>query len=116
MSSKISNSMVWHIENNDPNGLMRHPRDSKAWKNFDLKYPDFASDPRNVRLALASDGFNPFGSLSNSYSIWPLVLIPYNTPPWMCMKQTNFILSSIIPGKRMPGNNIEVYIQPLIAE
>ena len=67
-------------------------------------------------MALASDGFNPFGSLSNSYSIWPLVLIPYNTLPWMCLKQTNFIISSIIPGKLMPGNDIDVYMQPLIAE
>jgi len=45
MPSNIFNSMVWHIENNNTDGLMRHPRDSKAWKNFDLKYPDFASDP-----------------------------------------------------------------------
>ena len=99
MSSKIVKSMVWHIEHNNNDGLMRHPRDSKAWKTFDLKYLDFALNPQNVRLALASDSFNPFGSLSISYSIWPLVITPYNTPPWMCMKQTNFILSSIIHGK-----------------
>ncbi|XP_027915007.1 uncharacterized protein LOC114174367 [Vigna unguiculata] len=116
MSSKTSKSMVWHTENNTNDGLMRHSKDSQAWKTFDLKYPDFASDPRNVRLALASDRFNPFRSLSNSYSIWPLVLIPYNTPPWMCLKQTNFILTSIIPRKRMLGNDIDVYMQPLIAE
>ncbi|WMV55268.1 hypothetical protein MTR67_048653 [Solanum verrucosum] len=28
--------------------------------------PDFASETRNVRLALATDGFNPFGNLSSS--------------------------------------------------
>ena len=32
------------------------------------------------------------------------------------MKQTSFILSMIIPGKQMPGNNIDVYLQPLIQE
>nr|GFB73033.1 hypothetical protein [Tanacetum cinerariifolium] len=27
-------------------------------------------EPRNVRLGLAIDGFNPFGNLSQSYSMW----------------------------------------------
>ncbi|GJS87893.1 zinc finger, PHD-type containing protein [Tanacetum coccineum] len=43
----------------------------EAWKDFDTKYPDFAAEPRNVRLGLAVDGFNPFDNLSQSYSIWP---------------------------------------------
>ncbi|GJT88888.1 RNA-directed DNA polymerase, eukaryota [Tanacetum coccineum] len=32
---------------------MQHPVDGRAWKNFDTKYPDFAAEPRNVRLGLA---------------------------------------------------------------
>jgi len=97
-------------------GLMRHPRDSEAWKTFDLLHPEFASDSRNVRLGLASDGFNPFGNMSTNHSIWPMVLIPYNRPPWECMKQTSFILSMIILGKQMEGNDIDIYLQPLIKE
>ncbi|WVY89454.1 hypothetical protein V8G54_034968 [Vigna mungo] len=96
--------------------LMRHPRDGEAWKTFDLMHPEFSSDPRNVRLGLASDGFNPFGTMSSTYSIWPVFLIPYNLPPWICMKHTSLILSMIIPGKQMPGNNINVYLQPLVDE
>jgi len=96
--------------------ILRHPRDSKAWKTFDFKHPQFASDPQNVRLGLAMDGFNPYGNLSTSHNIWPVVLIPYNLPPWMCMEQISFILSMIIPGKRAPGNDIDVYLQPLIEE
>ena len=38
---------------------MRHPADSKAWKHLDELYPEFAADPRNIRLALSTDGFNP---------------------------------------------------------
>ncbi|CAL1412023.1 unnamed protein product [Linum trigynum] len=114
--SKTAENMVWHSKDKKNDGIARHPRDSEAWKNFDVRYPDFASDPRNVRLGLASDGFNPNGSLGNNYSIWPIVLIPYNNPPWLCMKQTNFILSGIIPGKKMPGNDIDVYMQPMIEE
>ncbi|XP_025703733.1 uncharacterized protein [Arachis hypogaea] len=74
------------------------------------------SNPRNVRLALASDGFNPFRNMSTKYSIWHVILILYNLPPWICLKQTSFILSTLIPRPKMPGNDIDVYLQPLIDE
>nr|GEW92295.1 hypothetical protein [Tanacetum cinerariifolium] len=48
---------------------MQHSVDGRAWKKFDTKYPDFAKEPRNVRLGLAADGFNPFGNLSQAYSM-----------------------------------------------
>jgi hypothetical protein len=41
-----------------------HPANSMAWKHVDEKYEDFALDPHNVRLGLASDGFNPFGMMN----------------------------------------------------
>nr|GFC85192.1 hypothetical protein [Tanacetum cinerariifolium] len=61
-------------------GKMQHPVDGKAWKDFHTKYSDFAAEPRNVRLGLAADGFNPFGNLSQSYSMWPVILTTYNLP------------------------------------
>ncbi|XP_072064371.1 uncharacterized protein [Arachis hypogaea] len=88
MSSKTAVDMMWHKRGPNSNGMYRHPRDAEAWKSFDIRYPDFSRDPRSVRLALASDGFNPFGNMSSKYSIWPVVLIPYNMPPWICMKPT----------------------------
>jgi len=54
--------------------------------------------------------------MSTNNSIWPVILVPYNLPPWLCMKQPSSILSMIIPGPRMVGNNIDVYLQPLIKE
>ncbi|XP_060202678.1 uncharacterized protein LOC132631095 [Lycium barbarum] len=116
MSSKTSTDMRWHSVDCHKDGLLRHPRDAEAWKFFDFTFPEFSQDPRNVRLALASDGFNPFGHMSANHSIWPVVLIPYNTPPWVCMKQSNFILSMIILGMKMSVNDIDVYLQPLIDE
>ncbi|KAI9196721.1 hypothetical protein LWI28_026426 [Acer negundo] len=76
-------------------------------------YPGY---PRNVKLGLASDGFNPFGTISISHSTWPVVLMIYNLPPWMCMKQLNFIMSLLILRPSAPGNDIDVYLQPLIDE
>ena len=54
--------------------------------------------------------------MSTTYSVWPVMLIPYNLPPWLCMKSTSFILSMIIPGEKGSGNNIDVYLQPLVHE
>ncbi|XP_073047517.1 uncharacterized protein [Primulina eburnea] len=116
MSKKTASFMRWHHEKRLDDGLMRHPADSMAWKSFDDLHKDFSIEPRNVRLGLASDGFQPFTHSKKSYSIWPVILIPYNLPPWMCMKESNFILSSLIPGPEGPGDAIDVYLQPLIEE
>ncbi|GJV49371.1 hypothetical protein Tco_1439583 [Tanacetum coccineum] len=51
----------------------------KAWKYFDMMKPEFSGDARNVRLGLAADGFNPFGMMSQTYSMWPVILTTYNT-------------------------------------
>ncbi|KAH7842869.1 hypothetical protein Vadar_009953 [Vaccinium darrowii] len=69
-----------------------------------------------VRLGLATDGFNPFGNMSTSYSMWPVILMPYNLPPWMCMKEPFFMMSLLIPGPNQPGTNIDVYLRPLVDE
>ena len=116
MSETRASYMRWHKEELVVDGKMRHPADSKAWKHVDATYEWFAEDPRNVRLGLASDGFNTFGMLNVSYSCWPAILIPYNLPPWLCLKQSYWMLSMMIPGVRSPGVSIDVYLQPLIDE
>ena len=116
MSSKTASSMRWHFDKRVDDGVIRHPANSMAWKDFDKVHPNFASKPRNVRLGLASDGFQPFSNSRTLYSIWPVVLIPYNVEPWVCMKPSNFLLSMLIPGPDGPGDAIDTYLQPLIDE
>ncbi|XP_057998652.1 uncharacterized protein LOC110631536 [Hevea brasiliensis] len=103
MSTKTASLMRWHKDKRVDDGVMRHPADSMAWISFEKLHPNFASDSRNVRLGLASDGFQPFVNSKMPYSVWPVLLIPYNLPPWMCMKQSNFILSMLIPGWSTKG-------------
>ncbi|CAH9090644.1 unnamed protein product [Cuscuta epithymum] len=116
MSSKTASLMKWHVEGRSDDGVLRHPADSKAWKSFDENNKDFSNDKRNVRLGLSADGFNPFRTLSTSRSTWPVILIPYNLPPWLCMKQPFLILSMLIDGPNGPGDKIDVFLQPLIEE
>ena len=69
-----------------------------------------------MRLGIAADGFNPFRTMSSTHSTWPIVVVNYNLPPWLNMKLENLILSTLIPGPNDPGNNIDVYMQPLVEE
>ncbi|XP_058766785.1 uncharacterized protein LOC131640406 [Vicia villosa] len=116
MCSKTAESMRWHEEERSKDGKLRHPADGKAWKDFDELHPEFSSESRNVRLGLTSDGFNPFRTMSLSHSTWHVLMMVYNTPPWLSMKPEYTMLSLLIPGPKSPGNDIDVYLQPLIDE
>lgn len=98
MSRYTAEDMTWHSTGRPCDGNLRHPADSQAWKHLDAKFPDFASEVRNVRLGLASDGFNPFGDMSSTHSTWPVILPVYNLPPWKCMKQPYMMMALLIPG------------------
>ncbi|XP_052147318.1 uncharacterized protein LOC127766269 [Oryza glaberrima] len=98
----------------NPNTMV-HPSDGEAWKYFDRHNPNFALDARNVRLAVATDGFNPFG-FGAQYSCWPVFIIPLNLPPTLCMKDENIFLSLVIPGPNHPGKNLNVFMRPLVDE
>ena len=115
-STYISQKIRWHHENASKDGIMHHPIGIPAWKTIDSKWLDFSNDPRNIWLAMVADGFNPFGSLSSTHSVWPIVLVTYNLPPWLCMKRIFCLLSLLIPGPKQLGNCIDVYLEPLVNE
>ncbi|GJY60354.1 uncharacterized protein Tco_0461011 [Tanacetum coccineum] len=108
--------MRWHDEHVQTDGEMFHPSDAEAWKHFDRIHPPFALEKRNVRLGLCTDGFQPFGQSGKQYSCWPIIVTPYNLPPWMCMKDPYMFLTIIIPGPKNPKQMLDVYLQPLIVE
>ena len=117
MSRLTSIDMRWHKEKRiNEDGVLRHPADSEACKDMDTQFPWFSQDPCNVRLGLSTDGFNPFVTMSISYSMWHVVLVPYNMPPWRCMKEMFFNLSLLIPGPQAPDKDIDVHLRPLIEE
>ncbi|XP_028104195.1 uncharacterized protein LOC114303271 [Camellia sinensis] len=76
----------------------------------------FASEPHNVRLGLAADGFNPFKAMNVSHSSWPVIMMPYNLPPWLCIKQPHMMMTLLIDGPSSPGNNIDVYLRLVVDE
>ena len=111
-----ASNLKWHAVDRINDGFLRHPADSPQWKTIDHLYPEFGAEPRNLRLGLASDGMNPFGNLSTNHSSWPVLLMIYNLPPSLCMKRKYIMLSMMISGPRQPGNDIDVYLTPLIED
>jgi hypothetical protein len=109
--------MRWHKEGvRDNDDLIVHPSDGDDWKALDTFDPNFAADPRNVRIGLATDGFTSFGQMASSYSCWPIFVIPYNLPPSLCMKYEFTFLCLIIPSPDYPRKNLNVMLKPLIEE
>jgi hypothetical protein len=86
LSRKTAMHMKWHKYCTDrQDGLMVHPSDADAWKainNFDI---EFASDARNIRIGLATDGFTPFNMTTAPYSCWLVITISSNLQPTLCM-------------------------------
>ncbi|XP_013608060.1 PREDICTED: uncharacterized protein LOC106314786 [Brassica oleracea var. oleracea] len=115
-SERTAASMRWHAQHSVKDGEITHPSDAKAWKHFQTVYSDFASEFRNVYLGLCTDGFSPFGMSGRQYSLWHVILTPYNLPPEMCMQREFLFLSILVPGPKHPKRALDVFLQPLIHE
>nr|GEV64733.1 hypothetical protein [Tanacetum cinerariifolium] len=83
---KDAKLLRWHAEEHKTDGNMRHVADSPQWKNINRDFKKFGFEIRNIRFGLCLDGINPFKSLSSHHSTCP----------------------------KQPGNDINVYLHPLI--
>ena len=79
-SEATAESMRWHDDHFVEDGEMRHCYDSSTWKHFNAMHPSFAAKIRKVRLGLCTNGFQPFEQTGSHYSLWPVILTPYNLP------------------------------------
>lgn len=113
----LAELQVWHSHHRSTDGVMRLAVDSPAAKFIEDEWPAFGSDPRNVRLGLATDGISPFALAGKAqpYSVWPVVLMNYNIPPWLSMKKGHLLLSMIVPSPKQP-TTLDVYMAPLVEE
>ncbi|GJR86322.1 putative transposase-associated domain-containing protein [Tanacetum coccineum] len=84
---------------------------AKAWRTIDEKFPEIAEDTRNLRLGISADGVD-VNTGNRHHSVWPVLTVIYNLPPWLCMKRKFINLSVLI--SRYPGNDIDVFLEPLV--
>jgi hypothetical protein len=73
-------------------------------------------ESRNIRFALSTDGMNPFGENRTVHSTWPVILVVYNFPTWLCHKRKYLILSILIQGPKQAGIDIDVFLEPLMED
>jgi hypothetical protein len=93
--------VCWHSEKRRKNDEgIQHPADETQWKIFDLRYPEFLVESRNIRFALSTDGMNPFNENRTVHSTWPVILMMYNIPTWLCHKRKHLMLSILIQGPK----------------
>jgi len=106
--------MGWHKEDRKEDHMIRHPADGSQWRNLNREYPQFDNDPRNIRFALSADGMNPYGEFGSAHSTWHVTLCMFNLPPWLCLKRKFIMMPVLIEGPKEPGNDIDVFLQPLM--
>jgi hypothetical protein len=106
--------LQWHTRERKKDAMLPHPADGIQWRNFDRKHKDFAAEVRNIRFGLSTDGMDTFGETESSHSIWPITLCIYNLLSWLCMKRKIIMTPLLISGPVQVGNDIDVYLQPLI--
>jgi hypothetical protein len=115
-ANKESELLQWHKEKHKQDaGMIRHLTDATQWQNIDSQNPEFAINPRNIRISMSTDGMNPFLN-SSTHSTWPIVLKILNLPPWLCNTQKYIMISGPIPIPQQPGNDIDTYFMPLVED
>ena len=113
---KDSELMRWWAtdERKKDNGVLHHPFDTQQWKDLDTKYQEFHEDLRNVRFTLSTDGMNPFGYRTVTHRTWPVILLIYVLPPWLCHKRKYLLLTIIVSRPKALVIDIDVFIEPLM--
>jgi hypothetical protein len=107
----------WHSEKRRENDKeIGHPTDGTQWNFFDLQYPEFSAETRNIRFALSTDGMNPFGENRTMHSTWRVILVMYNIPTWLCHKRKYLMLSILIQGPKQADIDIDVFLEPLMED
>ena len=104
-------NIKWHADERKCEGMYCHLVDSIQWNKFDDKFLDFSNESRNIQLGLTTNEMNLFGNLNTNHNSWPVLLIIYNLPLGLCMKQKYIMM---ISGPRKSGNDIDVYLSLLI--
>jgi hypothetical protein len=114
MNKTNAKLMRWHKEDQKQDNMLRHPANGSQWRKVDRTFPTFTNDARNIRFGLSMDDVYPFSEQSSGHSTWPVTLCIYNLPPWLCMKRKFIMMPVLISGPKQPGNDIDVYLKPLV--
>jgi hypothetical protein len=64
---------------------------------------------------MSTYGMNPFMN-NSTHSTWPIVLMIFNLPFWLCNKQKYIMMLGLIPGPQQPRNDSDTYFRSLVED
>jgi hypothetical protein len=73
----------------------------------------YFSDPRDIALGLATDGFGPFKHRKST--AWPIILFNYNIGPELRFLIGEYIPVGVVPGPKKPID-MDSFLWPLVLE
>jgi hypothetical protein len=92
MIKESAKQMTWHKKGKRYSAdKLVHPSDGEAWTHFDGIHHKKADEARNVRVALVTDGFNPYGLMAAPYTCWYVFIIPLISPLAYAFKDNIFL-------------------------
>lgn len=109
----ITGLMDWHVKNKYSDNKLWIIMDEKACKEIERKWSKFHIEARHMHLGLTTYVVNSFGAQFATWSMWPIVIVSYNIPPWLTIKKLSSFI--IIRGK-YKVKNMDVYLAPLIED
>jgi hypothetical protein len=78
--------------------------------------PEYARDPRSVRIGLSTNGFQHHSENNRPYSCWPVFIMPYNLSPNKYLKQCFVFLALVILGPKEPKKQMNIFLRLLMEE
>jgi hypothetical protein len=64
---------------------------------------------------MSTYGMNPFMN-NSTHSTWPIVLMIFILPSWLCNKQKYIMMLGLIPGPQQPRNDSDTYFRSLVED
>ena len=109
-------SMRWHSENKRNGSAMIIHLIVKLGNILTKPTMIFPPIPCILRYGFMLMVFAPNNQFSKPYSCWPVLIMPYNLPLEMCMKDPYLFLTCMIRDLADPKAYIDICLQPLIDE
>jgi hypothetical protein len=57
-----------------------------------------------------------FSEKNIKYSMWPMLVVPYNLALSECMEESNFMMALLIPCAKSPEKDFDVFLEPLVED
>ncbi|WPT11444.1 hypothetical protein PSENEW3n2_00000882 [Picochlorum sp. SENEW3] len=88
----------------------------QMYQSLSKRYPNFfySDDHIPIHLGIFADGFQPFDGVA--YTLFAVILVCFNLPPEVRMREENLHILTLIDGPKEPGAKLQQYIQPIVDE